>query len=305
MVQTLCGWHPGIARKAWSLHWLSGQSPLNSGETSALVRISASLTRGGVKVLRDVFLGNCLDQELLASFDVVRARARSIVDAEWPRLEAWELELLNPPAWTTNTTREMERLFCWRPDEEREVGVFLLPSPPKRMAGNGDMFVPSGATSFACSGASLDRPVPWLTLLHEVAHVSHEPERLFPLIQGAVAQDPERPIWRDFPNTPPGQHLSLAGFLGEVVIHCLVPHGLLAPDKGRKAQARLWSNLPPVNATHSTSSWDQWYDAWVTRGSHDLLPALEAHVDLGGTIDSQALELAVAVLERMVAQWQR
>ena len=254
--------------------------------------------------MRDVLLGSCRDQELLASFDEVRGRARLVIEAEWPQLEAWELELRNPPAWATNTTSEMERLFDWGAGDEREVGVFLLPSPPKRMAGNGDMFVPSGATSFACSGASLDRPAPWLTLLHEVAHLTYEPERLSPLIQGAVAQNPERPIWRDFDETPPGQHMSLAGFLGEVVIHCLVPHGLLAPDKGRKAQAKLWRNLRPVNATHSTSSWGQWYDAWVTRGSCDLLPALEAHFDSGGTVDSQALELAIAVLERMVAQWQ-
>lgn len=303
VTQTLAGWHPGVARARWARHFMAGAAPLSAHERAAGETIRCALARAGAGRLREVVLQRCNDVALLAAFEAFGPRAAVLVDEAWDDLVAWQRQLAAPPEWFVGQLAELDRLFA---DGGAEVPVYVLPSPPGCVAGNGSMFVEHGATSLSCSGAPAGEPLVWMTLAHEIAHSLHQPRRIEPLLARHLAESPRaQQTERRYRLAPLSKQVSLPAYVAEIIIHALVPHGILARDGGNETRAKLAATLPDVTTTAADAQWGTLYDAWITRGALELTPAMADYLRRGNVVDQTIVSAALEVFERLLSSWQR
>jgi hypothetical protein len=155
-----------------------------------------------------------------------------------PTLRRWQERLQDPLGWVACMSEHLDRFFGL--EDTYALTVHLLPSAPGWDGGTGGMLFGPGTATLECSGKPPERGEDVLpALLHEAAHAIHQPRVLDPLWE-RVRPTPlgERAV-QQWARTPlPALHVDVTSYVGELVIHSLVPNGALLPACG----------LPPADA---------------------------------------------------------
>lgn len=307
IAQTFALWHDGVARPEWNDYWLQKYGDLRKHEASAVATLRECLQESGCKIIREAARENpALDSDCIAAFGALSARSERIYIDERPSLCRWADRIENqPPDYFPRMCGGLDAFFGI--EQDYELRVYLLPSPPKSNCGNGDMFVEKGATTLACSGMPLDDEGVFLVLLHEAAHSIHQRRILDPLVAEILGTPYGQKVSSIFRETPVGTlGGSLSSYIGELVIHSLVPHGALREFCGLPSSEDYWeSRLRKARRLLHTSAtdWEAVYTAWVTAACAEMLPHGKKYVAEQKQIDQAFIYAALGIFEGIYSRW--
>jgi len=307
VTQTFARWHGGVAREMYADAWLAATGTLTAQESQAIEVLRAALSSaeddGCTLIRRLVRDDQALVPAVRRATEVLAPRAARIADGADPALRHWQQYLGGTlPDWYDCIRAGIDRFFGV--GGVHRLRVYLLPSAAGWTSGNGSMFVEQGATNVDCSGTPPDRPVPVLTtVLHEGLHSIYQAQLLDPIVEAVLA-------------TPCGQRLealrrrsplrmNLGSYVGELVIHALVPDGVLGERCRGASIADHWRRTlergTGLLAT-ATSPGDV-YAAWVMAGAARMVPVAARWIDQGRTADEALVREALGIFEATHQAW--
>jgi hypothetical protein len=170
------------------------------------------------------------------------------------------------------------------------------------------MFVEEGATTLGCSGM-IDEEGVFLTLLHEAAHSVHQRIVLNSLVDEVLNTSYGQNILGMFRESPVGKlGGGLRSYLGELVIHSLVPHGALRELCGLPSSDDYWKsvieNAQKLIRTPITG-WGDIYGVWVMNACAEMVPFGREYVAQQKQLDETFVYATLNAFERIYLRWQK
>lgn len=306
VVQTFTRWHGGVAREYYADEWLQATGPLGADEAEAIAVLRAALLEGGggcglIRRLRGA--DPSVADPVRQAVRVLAPRAQRIVQEAEASLRGWQAYLAEGPLpeWYACMCGSLGRFFG--AEGADPLRVYVLPSAPGGVSGNGDMFLESGATNVDCSGQPLDRPDEVLmTVLHEGVHSVYQPRVLGPLVRASLATAEGRRVDALRHGSP--VPFDMDSYVGELVAGAL-EGGVLREHCGLTSQAGHWDGVVErgsrVLQDPSFDGWD--YDAWVGLGAAAMIPVVARYVDGGRVADADLVGAAMGAFEATYRLW--
>jgi len=307
IAQTFTRWHDGVARLDYADYWLQKYGDLTEQEASEAAFLRERLHKGGCTIISQAAKENpALDDGSIAAFTVLSSRAERIYQDEKPSLIQWVDRIADrPPEYFPRMCEGLDTFFGI--EEDYELRVYLLPSPPKSNCGNGDMFVGKGATTLACSGMPLDDEGVFLVLLHEAAHSIHQRRVLNPLVAAVLGTPYGEKVSKMFQESPVGRlGGGLPSYTGELVIHSLVPHGALREFCGLPSSENYWNSKleEAQRLLHiAATDWNDVYTVWVTAACAEMVPFGQEYVAKQKQLDEAFVRAALNTFEGIYSRW--
>jgi hypothetical protein len=308
IAQTFARWHDGVARQDWADYWLQKYGNLTNQEISAAEILREILHPKGCVIIRESAKGNPeLDDDIIKAFSVLTPYSERIYLDEKASLIQWADRIVNhPPDYFAQMWKGLDTFFGIKQDYD--LRVYLLPSPTKSCCGNGDMFVEEGATTLGCSGM-IDEEGVFLTLLHEAAHSVHQRIVLNSLVDEVLNTSYGQNILGMFRESPVGKlGGGLRSYLGELVIHSLVPHGALRELCGLPSSDDYWKsvieNAQKLIRTPITG-WGDIYGVWVMNACAEMVPFGREYVAQQKQLDETFVYATLNAFERIYLRWQK
>lgn len=316
IAQTFTRWHEGIARPIYADYWLEITGPLTTAEITAIDFLREKLQGGdGCELIREAIQGcRMLEGSIVETFKVLSKRAEQVYRQSQQGLLLWKKRIQDvPPQWFICANRELDRFFGI--EDDYVLRVYLLPSRPGGCGGTGGMFVGPDAITLECSGWPLDgEETLLLTLLHEAAHAIHQRRVIDPLVFKAITTPEVQQIAEEYKCSPianlPDFPLDLSSYIGELVIHSLVPDGVLREVCGLRSSEEYWSSICRRGKDvleHPDAGWgaEDIYDAWVMMGAAAMVQIAREYIAEERGLDEAFIRNALITFQSLYDFWKR
>lgn len=309
ITQTLTRWHDGVARPEWANYWVERYGALTDDEAAATKVLREQLLEKGCAFIKEAMRENpTLNDASVKAFAALSHRVERIYQDAKPALLQWAERIAHqPPEWFSRMSYGLDTFFHIRGDYE--LHIYLLPSPPRSNCGNGDMFVEEGAITLACSGMPLEDDGVFLVLLHEGAHSIHQKQILNPLVADLLDTPYGQRISEMYWNSPVGELIGdLPSYIGELVIHSLVPYGALREFYGLGSSESYWNSIikRAQELLHrATTDWGDVYTAWVSAACAKMVPLGREYIVRQKPLDETFVYGALETFEGIYLRWQQ
>jgi|GEM_PF-623477 len=306
VTQTFTRWHGGVAREDYADTWLEQTGPLTGDEVGAVEVLGAAFCAeegGGCDLIRALVRADpAIDASVRRAADALAPRAARIAEAAEPALRYWEQRLRGPfPVWFDCVRRGMDRFFG--AEGPHPLRVYLLPSAPGNVSGNGDMFVEAGATNLDCSGAPPQSSAVLEIALHEAVHSIYQPRFVAPLVEAVLSAPYGRAVEGLRRRSP--MPIDLPSYVGELVAYSLDPGGALGERCGAGSNSEHWRSMLERGRRILTDPTFTGFthDAWTGLGAAQMVPLVAAYLDQGRTADTELIRQAFGIFEATYHAW--
>lgn len=177
------------------------------------------------------------------------------------------------------------------------------------------MFVGPDAITLECSGWPLDKEETLLlTLLHEVAHAIHQRWVINPLVFEVITTPEAQQIVEEYGCSPIANisdfPIDLSSYIGELVIHSLVPDGVLRELCGLRSSDEYWRSIYRRGKDvleHPNAGWgaEDIYNAWVMMGAAAMVQIAREYIAERRGLDEAFIRSALITFRSLYDFWKR